>query len=97
MTLIIDLPDELASQLTAFLPAEDRDRFAVDAIAEAPAVRKQDADARLAASLLADLDPTNEPEREAAECIAIVEEGLEDVDTGRNLVSFEEVRRQWTE
>ena len=67
----------------------------LDELASQLTARLQDSDARLAASLVADIDPEREPEREAAECIAIVEEGLEDVDAGRNLISFEEARRQW--
>ena len=97
LTLTIDLPDELATQLTALLPDGEHYRFAVDATADALAVRQQDADARLAASLVADLDPINEPEREATECVVIVNKGLDDVDAGRNLASFEDVRRQWDE
>jgi predicted transcriptional regulator len=95
MTITIDLPEELASQLTALLPEKERDRFAIAAIAEALSARLQACDARLAASLVAEIDPEKEPEREAAECIVVVEEGLEDVDAGRNLVSLEEVRLQW--
>jgi predicted transcriptional regulator len=95
MTITMDLPDELAARLAELLPEEERDRFAIAAIAEALAARLQDHDARLAASLIAEIDPQEEPEREAAECIAIVEEGLEDVDAGRNLISFEDARRQW--
>lgn len=97
LTLTIDLPDELASQMTALLSEDERDRFALGAIADALAARQQDADARLAASLVADLDPINEPEREAAECVAIVNEELDEVDTGQNLVAFEDLRRQWDE
>lgn len=95
MTFTIDLPDELASQLTALLPEEERGRFAISAIAEALAAHLQERDARLAESLVMEIDPEQEHEREATECISIVEEGLEDVDAGRNLISFEEVRRQW--
>src|SRR5882724_4362895 len=94
MTLTLDLPEELASRLAMLLPEEERDRFAVAAIAEALAARQR-SDAQLAASLLADLDPDKDPESEAAECISIVEEGLEDVDAGRNLISFEEACRRW--
>lgn len=86
MTITIELPDELASRLAELLPEEEWDRFAASAIAEALEARLRDADARLAESLLADIDPDNEPEREAAECIAIVEEGLEEVDAGRHLI-----------
>src|SRR5690349_20103941 len=85
MTLTIDLPDALASRLTALLPEEEHDRFALSAIA----------DALLSASLLAELDPEQELEREAAECIAAVAEGFADIDAGRNLVSLEEVRHRW--
>src|ERR1043166_3325818 len=95
MTLTIDLPEELASQMNALLPEEERDRFAISAIAEALTARQQERDALLAASLNEDLDPEKEPERDASECIAIVEEGLKDVDAGRDLVSIDEVRRQW--
>lgn len=95
MTFTIELPAELASRLMAILPEEERSRFAASAIAEALMARQREGDARLAAALLAELDPKKEPEREAAECRSIVEEGLEEVDAGRNLVSFEDVRRQW--
>jgi predicted transcriptional regulator len=73
MTLTIDLPDELASRLAELLPEEERDRFAVAAIAEALEARRCD----------------------SAECIAAVEQALEDMDEGRNLIPFEEVCRQW--
>ncbi len=95
MSFTIELPEELASQLTALLPEVERRRFAVSAIAEALKARQRAGHARLAAVLLAELNPASEPEREAAECIAAVEEGLEDVDAGRALLSFEKVRRQW--
>jgi hypothetical protein len=37
--------------------------------------RQRDDESRLAEALLADLDPDAEPEREAAECRAAIEEG----------------------
>ena len=97
MTYTLDLPEAIASELTALFPQEERNRFAVSAIADALTAWQQEADARLAESLLAELDPELEPEREAAECIAIIEEGFRDIDTGRNLVSFEEACRRWEE
>ncbi len=42
MTLTIDLPDELASRLSALLPAEERGRFAVSAIADALLAQERD-------------------------------------------------------
>ena len=95
MTFTLDLPDKLASELTAIFPQEERNRFAVSAIADALTAWQQEADAQVAESLLAELDPELEPEREAAECMAIIEEGFRDIDTGRNLVSFEEACRRW--
>ena len=97
MTFTLDIPEELASELTSLFPQEERNRFVVSAIANALTAWQQEADARLAEALLAELDPEQEPEREAAECIAIIEEGFRDVDTGRNLVSFEEACRRWEE
>lgn len=41
--MTIDLPDELASRLTALLPKEERKRFAVCAIADAVLAQEQDA------------------------------------------------------
>lgn len=58
---------------------------------------QQEAEARLVESLLAELDPELEPEREAAECTAIVEAGLKEMEAGHNLVSFEEACRRWEE
>jgi predicted transcriptional regulator len=43
MTLTINLPDELASQMNRFLTEEERDDFAVSAIAEALLSCEQDA------------------------------------------------------
>lgn len=77
--------------MTATLPEAERDRFALTTIANAMAARQKEAEARLAAALLADFDP----ERDAAECRSVVEEGLDDVDAGRDLVSFEEAKRRW--
>lgn len=93
MTLTIDLPEELASRLTALLPEEERDRFALSAIAEALETRQQEWEGRLAASLLAEIDPEQEPERESAKCLAAVEEGFADIEAGRHLVSLEAMRR----
>ncbi|HZT41180.1 MAG TPA: hypothetical protein VFA07_03280 [Chthonomonadaceae bacterium] len=42
MTITIDLPDELASRLAELLPEEERNRFAVNAIAEALEARRRD-------------------------------------------------------
>lgn len=87
--------DALASRWSALLPEEEREDFALTAIAKALEQRQQEAEGRFAASLLAEFDPEQEPEREAAECIAAVEEELAGIDIGRNEVSLEEVRRQW--
>ena len=95
MTIRIDLPDEVASRLTALLPEDERDRFAVSAISDALLAREMEAEARLEEELTAELDPGLEPERDSSECQAIVEEGLEDMDAGRNLLDFEEVREKW--
>ena len=95
MTLTLDLPEELVSQLITLLPKQERDRLAAVALTDALAMWQQEADARLVQSLLSELDPDKEPEREAAECRAIVEEELAGLDTGRDLLSFEEVRREW--
>ena len=97
MTFTLDIPEVLASELTALFPQEERNRFAVSAIADALSVWKQEADARVAESLLTELDPELEPEREAAECRAIVEEGLKEIEAGHNLVSFEEACHRWEE
>jgi predicted transcriptional regulator len=58
MTITIELPEDLASQLAQVLPEEERDRFAIDAIAEALAARRRDADDCTAAveQALADMD-----------------------------------------
>ncbi len=91
MTFTLDLPEEVAAQLTDLLPSEERSRFAVAAIADALSVRLREADARLVAALEAEYDP----ERDDEECRAIVEEGLDDIDAGRGLVSFEEACQRW--
>jgi predicted transcriptional regulator len=96
VTLTLNLPDELAKELAAILPEAERDRFAVSAIAEALAERQTQEEAGLADALLAELDPEAEADRERAECRSVVEEGLADVDAGRDLVTFEEARRQWS-
>ena len=44
MTLIIDLPDELASRLAALLPEEERSSFSVAAIADALRFREDEKD-----------------------------------------------------
>lgn len=97
MRYAIELPDELAHELAASLPQSERKLFALNAIASALENRNQDADARLSEALLADMDPTAEPDREASDCAGIIEEGLAEVDAGRNLHSFEEIRRRWAE
>ena len=91
MTLTLNLPEELATRLAATLPEAERDRFALTAIADALAARQREAEARLEQVLLADYDP----EQDAAECRAIVEEGLDDVEAGRDIVSFDEAQRRW--
>jgi len=97
MTITIELPDELTERLNALLPEDERARFAVAAIADALQARQREeaADKRVLAALHADLDPDADPERDARECIAAGEEALADVDAGRGLVPFEEVRRRW--
>ncbi len=95
MTFTLDLPEELARQLTA-LPDAERSRFATAALADALDARVREGEARLIESLLAELDPEQEPEREAAECIAIVEQELADMEAGRGKsITLEEARRQW--
>jgi len=42
MTITIDLPDELAARLAELLPEEERNRFAVNAIAEALEAHRRD-------------------------------------------------------
>lgn len=97
MIFSVELPDELAGRLAALLPEEERDGFAIAAIADALEARQREieADERVLAALRADLDPEREPERDAAECVAAVEEALADVEAERNLVSFEEACRRW--
>lgn len=58
MTITIDLPDELASRLAELLPEEERNRFAIAAIAEALEARKRDSSECIAAveEALADMD-----------------------------------------
>lgn len=58
MTLTIDLPDELAARLAELLPEEERDRFAVAAIAEALEARQSDSAECIEAveQALADMD-----------------------------------------
>lgn len=95
--MTIELPDELAMRLNALLPEGERDGFAVAAIADALQARQQEneADERVLASLHADLDPDADPERDARECIAAVEEAFAEMDAGRGLVSFEEEMARW--
>ena len=97
MSIILELPEELASRLAALLPEGERDQFALSAIEAALAARRRDEeDARLAATLSADLDPVKEPERNAAECIAVVEAELEDMQAGRGVsYSLEEMSQRW--
>jgi hypothetical protein len=94
MNLRIDLPEELASRLMALLPEEEWNRFAVSAIAEALAERQRVLDGRDLGPL-ADPIEEKEPEREATECVAAVEEGSDDANTGSGLPSFEEIASQW--
>ena len=92
MTFTLDLPEDVALRLTELLPSEERSRFAVAAIADALNARLRQADARLADALEAEYDP----ECDDAECRAIVEQELADVEAGRGKsVSLEEARRQW--
>ena len=91
MTLTLKLPEELAARLAATLPEAERDRFALAAIEDALAARQRESEARLEQTLLADFDS----ERDAAACRAIVEQGLDDVDAGRDLVAFDEAQRRW--
>jgi predicted transcriptional regulator len=95
--MTIQLPDELADQLAALVPEQDeRDHFAVAAIADAVRLRQQEveADERVLASLRARLDPDTEPERDSAECVAAVEEAMADMEAGRTY-SLEEERAYW--
>ena len=83
MILTIELPDALASQFVTELPEAERNAFLADAIADELALRQKkmdEADARWLAALNAKLDPEKEPERDAAECKAIVEKELADMD-----------------
>ncbi len=94
MTLAI--PDEIASRLTTLLPEAERDEFALSAITDALNLRQ--AENRLADLLLDEYDPAENPERETAECRAIVEAELADRETnGHNLLTLDEVWRQWRE
>ena len=95
MTLTLDLPEELAARRASALPEADRGRFAVAAIADALAARQREDESRLAEALVADLDPDVEPEREAAECRAVIEEALLDVGAGRNSMTLEEAQQRW--
>ncbi len=57
MTLTIDLPDELASRLSALLPEEERSRFSVAAIADALTFREEEQDCvEVVEQALADMD-----------------------------------------
>ena len=96
MTITIELPDELTERLNALLPEDERARFAVAAIADALQARQREdeADERVLAALRADLDPDADPERDARECIAAVEEAFADLDAGRTL-SLEEEMDRW--
>jgi len=97
MTKTIKLPDEVAARLNALLPEGERDRFAVAAIADALRARQQeDEDERVLTALRADLDPDADPERDARECMAAVEESFADLDAGRTL-SLEEEMARWQE
>ena len=77
------------------LPDAERSRFAVAAIADALNARLRQADTRLVEPSFADADPEQEPEREDEEFRALIEAGLDDIDAGRDLVSFEEACRRW--
>ena|SRR5580700_3485207 len=91
MTLTLNLPEALAARLASTLPEEERDRFALAAIEDALSARQMEAEARLEMELLADFDA----ERDAAEYRAAIDEGLNDVETNHELVSFDEVQRRW--
>jgi hypothetical protein len=95
MTITLELPEELASQLESALPTGERNRFAVSAIADALAARRRRDDERLADTLLAEYDPAMDPEREAAECRAAVEGELADADPIRGAITLDEARRRW--
>jgi hypothetical protein len=95
MTLTINLPDELASRLTRLLPEQEHDRFTLSALDNALNVRQQEYEARFAESLLVDIDPEQEPEREAAECTAIIEAEFAAMQTNDDSLTLEEVRQQW--
>lgn len=77
--MTITLPDELAAQMTTLLPEEERDEFAMSAIADALEARRQ---------------VDREMERDSAECVVAVNEALFDVQAGRT-ISFEEETACW--
>lgn len=95
--MTITLPEKLAAQMTTLLPEEEREDFATDAIADALEARRlaAETDDRILAAFRADLDPDLEPERDAAECVAIVNAALADMEAGRGLISFEEAKSRW--
>jgi len=83
-------------RLASLLPEKDRDRFAVAAIAEALEARQREDESRLAETLLKEINPNSEPEREAAECRAAVEQELTESALLRDTVSLDEARRRWS-
>ena len=94
MTLTIDLPEELACRLTERYPESERGLFAVSAIADALDLQEQEVDeSRLIAALNAELNPALEPERDEAECLAIIEAEVTDMRAGGITYSFEEATR----
>lgn len=92
LNMTLDIPEDVACRPTAMLPADERDRFAVTAIADALTARRREADGLLAEALLDEIDPEAEPERERSERREAVEAALADVDANRNMVTLEEAR-----
>ena len=98
MTLTIELPDTLAAEFVEQIKTEERKTFSINAIADALALRRKEmdeADARWLAALNAIIDPEKEPERDAAEVRAIIEEGIEELEAGVKLLTLEEVQERW--
>ena len=93
MTLTIELPDNLASQFAEQVTPKERDKFSINAIADALAQRQkemEELDARWLAALNAELDPEKEPERDAAECKAAIKASIAEAEAGGKSYTLEE-------
>ena len=94
MQLTLNLPDDLARRLSRLLPEREIGAFTLFALENAAALKEKECDDKIADSLLAKHDPHVDPEREAAEVRAIVEEELKDIDDLSKTITLEEFRQE---